>query len=205
MTTYSAIAAGEKDAESPIDESLIGKLDNNPHAMFEGASGAPRLQSAALATELQHPWELISTLTASASATLDFEQVLTSTYDEYIFRFVNIHPATNGAHFQAQFGTGATPTWQTSTYTASTHFQVSDGTNGVASSTSTGGLSGKLLFDEPTVSKFQIVGIDTRYSNLFRQDAAEIWITNAAVTSMRFKFSTGNIASGYIMCFGRRL
>ena len=48
MTTYTAITAGEKDPESPVDVNLIGKLDDNPHAMFEGATGAPRVQTAAL-------------------------------------------------------------------------------------------------------------------------------------------------------------
>jgi len=48
MATYSAVTAGEKDPESPIDVNLIGKLDQNPEAMIEGASGAPRIQTAAL-------------------------------------------------------------------------------------------------------------------------------------------------------------
>ncbi|MGB0732416.1 MAG: hypothetical protein ACPGPF_01580 [Pontibacterium sp.] len=48
MATYSAVAAGEKDADSPITVSLIDKLDQNPHAIAEGASGAPKIQTAAL-------------------------------------------------------------------------------------------------------------------------------------------------------------
>lgn len=48
MATYSAISAGEKDADSPITVGLIEKLDQNPHAIAEGASGAPRILSAAL-------------------------------------------------------------------------------------------------------------------------------------------------------------
>lgn len=48
MAVYSVVTAGEKDPESPIDVSLIGKLDQNPEAMIEGASGAPRIQTAAL-------------------------------------------------------------------------------------------------------------------------------------------------------------
>ena len=48
MATYSAVTAGQKDADSPINVSLIDKLDQNPHAIAEGASGAPKIQSAAL-------------------------------------------------------------------------------------------------------------------------------------------------------------
>ena len=43
---------------------------------------------------------LLSTLTASSSATLDFTSGLTSTYDQYIFKFINIHPQTNNVDFQ---------------------------------------------------------------------------------------------------------
>lgn len=48
MATYSAVSAGEKDADSPITVSLIDKLDQNPLAMFEGAAGAPKLSAAAI-------------------------------------------------------------------------------------------------------------------------------------------------------------
>tara|TARA_Y100000593_G_scaffold23728_1_gene47038 strand:- start:126 stop:1073 length:948 start_codon:yes stop_codon:yes gene_type:complete len=49
MATYSAVSASEKDADSIVDVSLIDKLDQNPHAIAEGASGAPQIQSAAIA------------------------------------------------------------------------------------------------------------------------------------------------------------
>jgi hypothetical protein len=42
---------------------------------------------------------LISTQTASASATIDFTSGIDSTYDSYVFKFINIHPATDGAQF----------------------------------------------------------------------------------------------------------
>jgi hypothetical protein len=32
--------------------------------------------------------------------TISFTTGLDSTYDEYIFKFINIHPATDGAEFQ---------------------------------------------------------------------------------------------------------
>jgi hypothetical protein len=37
---------------------------------------------------------LLSTQTASASATISFTSGIDSTYDSYVFKFYNIHPAT---------------------------------------------------------------------------------------------------------------
>ena len=45
---------------------------------------------------------LISTHTASASATLDITSGIDSTYDSYEFHFVNMHVGTNGAILQFQ-------------------------------------------------------------------------------------------------------
>ena len=45
---------------------------------------------------------LISTHTASASATLDITSGIDSTYDSYEFHYVNMHPASDGVTFQFQ-------------------------------------------------------------------------------------------------------
>ena len=42
---------------------------------------------------------LISTQTASSSSTIDFTSGIDSTYKEYIFKFINIHPSANGENF----------------------------------------------------------------------------------------------------------
>jgi hypothetical protein len=44
----------------------------------------------------------ISTATASSSASIEFTSGIDSTYKEYVFYFVNMHPATDGATFQFQ-------------------------------------------------------------------------------------------------------
>ena len=49
-------------------------------------------------------WTLIKTLTASSSATLSFvdgssDVVLDGTYDEYVFKFINIHPSDASTRF----------------------------------------------------------------------------------------------------------
>ena len=49
---------------------------------------------------------LISEQTASSSATIDFTSGIDSTYKEYIFKFINIHPSADASFtFQADTGT----------------------------------------------------------------------------------------------------
>ena len=45
---------------------------------------------------------LISTQTASSSATIDFTSGIDSTYKEYIFKLYDIHPATDGTDLSFQ-------------------------------------------------------------------------------------------------------
>ncbi len=82
MAIYSAVTAGEKDPESPIDVNLIGKLDDNPRAMIEGASGAPRVQTAALVSGEQMTTSNVLGQVAGATAggigTYTFAKALTS-------------------------------------------------------------------------------------------------------------------------------
>jgi hypothetical protein len=55
----------------------------------------------------------IATQTASSSASLSFTSGIDSTYKEYIFYFVNIHPATDGAFFTFQSDTGTNTNYNT--------------------------------------------------------------------------------------------
>lgn len=48
MATYTAITDTEIDPEKPVTTSLMTKLRDNPLAMFEGASGAPKIEPAAI-------------------------------------------------------------------------------------------------------------------------------------------------------------
>ena len=48
MTTYTAIANGEIDQDSPVTQPLMTALRDNPLSIAEGTSGAPKVQSAAL-------------------------------------------------------------------------------------------------------------------------------------------------------------
>ena len=50
--------------------------------------------------------KLLSTQTASASASISFTSDIDSTYDSYIFKFINMHPATDNVNFQVNFRDG---------------------------------------------------------------------------------------------------
>ena len=51
---------------------------------------------------------LLSTQTASSSASLSFTSGIDSTYDSYVFKFYDIHPSTNSVQFQVGFRDGGT-------------------------------------------------------------------------------------------------
>jgi len=67
---------------------------------------------------------LISTQTASSSANISFTSGIDSTYKEYIFKFIDIHPASEYGFFQFQADTGTNTNYNqaiTSTSFTSTH------------------------------------------------------------------------------------
>ena len=67
---------------------------------------------------------LLSTQTASSSSTISFTSSINSTYDSYIFKFINIHPATNETQFAFQVDTGTNTNYNqtiTSSYFRSLH------------------------------------------------------------------------------------
>jgi hypothetical protein len=76
----------------------------------------------------------ISTATASASASIEFTSGIDSTYKEYVFYFVNMHPQTEppstGARFSFQGSTDSGSNYNTTI--TSTHFKTQHGEDGSA-------------------------------------------------------------------------
>ena len=172
---------------------------------------------------------LISTQTASSSATIDFTSGIDSTYKEYIFKFYNIHPATDNVHFTFQADTGTNTNYnQTIT---STHFQAYHKEDGSSSSLDyvssfdqaqgtdfetfalgVGGdadqiMSGVLHIFDPSNTTFVKHFIATT-NNANRNDFsindfnAGYFNTTSALTRFRFKMSSNNIESGTIKLYG---
>jgi len=177
---------------------------------------------------------LIKTLTASTSATLDFlngasSVVFDDTYDAYVFKFYNIHPATNTAKLTFQADTGTNTNYNiavTSTFFTSQHRE--DGNNGAlgyeashdqAQGTAfqdiTNGIgnlndenmNGELKIFSPSSGTFVKHFISTVQSNYdtnwsMNSYMAGYFNTTTALTRAQFKMSSGNIDSGIIKLYG---
>ncbi len=176
----------------------------------------------------------IKTLTASSSATLSFvdgsdDVVLDSTYRTYIFKFINIHPATDAAQFSFQgstntgssYGVTITSTaWYATESEAggqsamsyyasldlaqSTNFQpltedVGNDNDQTASGTLTIFSPSSTTFVKHFISDFQHTQ-RTNYS--FRFFTAGYFNTTSAVDAVQFKMSSGNTDAGTIKLYG---
>jgi hypothetical protein len=172
---------------------------------------------------------LISTQTASSSASIEFTSGIDSTYKEYVFKFINIHPATDGAKFQFQTDTG-TNTNYNQTITSTTFYAFHsesgsssslsyDGSYDQAQGTSFQDLifyqgndadqqcSGTLQIFNPSssvfVKHFIARGVRASANDQISDEYTAGYInTTAALTRVRFKFSSGNIDSGTIKLYG---
>jgi len=170
----------------------------------------------------------IATQTASSSSYIDFTSGIDSTYKEYIFYFVNIHPNSSDDYFKFQGDTGTNTNYNqtiTSTFFRTTHnepdsftdlayrtgqdqaqgtsFQdLADGVDNDAD----GSLSGTLHLFNPSSTIFAKHFISTQQfmaSDGSRQTfIGGYFNTTNAITRLRFKFNSGNIDSGQILLFG---
>jgi hypothetical protein len=171
---------------------------------------------------------LLSTQTASASATISFTTGLNSTYDEYIFKFINIHPATDDVQFQFNMSTDTGSNYnvtKTSTFFRSFHdeadtlatLQYETG-NDLAQSTafqmlssgvgnaSDEHLSGTLTLFSPSSTTYvkHFISSSEKTSNGFSANdfSAGYGNTTSAVNAIQFKMSSGNIDDGIIKLYG---
>jgi len=75
---------------------------------------------------------LLSTQTASNSASISFTTGLDSTYDEYIFKFINVQPRTDDTSFRFQTSTDGGSNYgvtATTTYFLASHYEDNSATN----------------------------------------------------------------------------
>ena len=176
---------------------------------------------------------LIKTLTASSSATLSFvdgssDVVFDNTYPVYLFKFINIHPAsTQPFLFQASTDTGSSyGVTMTSTAFRVYHNEAgtatslsSDTGNDQAQSTSfqklhgnitnanDHGGSGELYIFSPSSTTFVKHFLSTINASLDDAVVQEQFIagyfnTTSAIDAIQFKMNSGNIDSGSIKLYG---
>jgi hypothetical protein len=171
---------------------------------------------------------LISTQTASASATIDFTSGIDDTYDSYVFKFINIHPETDGTHLQVGFRDGSTAydATMTTTFFRAGHAEDDGETylayrtdSDLAQSTSAQRLgifigsdndqccSGELKLFNPSSTTF-VKHFIARTSNTYYVDyhqdeyIAGYCNVTAAIDGVQFSMSSGNIDSGTIKMYG---
>ena len=171
----------------------------------------------------------ISKQTASSSATISFTSGIDSTYKEYIFYFVNIHPATDNTALSFQ-GNASGGSGYNETIT-STFFQANHSEDG-----SGGSLGYRTSEDQAQGTAFQQLGYGvgngndecaSGYLHLFNPSSttfvkhfisrvqvyhksdisydmysAGYFNTTSAIDEIQFKMSSGNMDSGDIILFG---
>jgi len=172
---------------------------------------------------------LISTQTASGSANLSFTSGIDSTYKEYVFKFINIHPATDNTTFtfnlSADGGSNYNVSKTTTVFRAfhdeadsSTELDYLDGLD-LANGTGVQALvenigngndessSGTLRLFEPSSATFvkHFIWEVPSYasSNAMNiQYGAGYANTNSAINAIQFTMGSGNIDSGVIKLYG---
>mgnify|MGYP003652903704 FL=1 len=171
---------------------------------------------------------LISTQTASSSATLSFTSGIDSTYKKYVFKFINIHPATDEAHFTVGFRDGGTAydAVKTTTYILSYHAEddsetslaynaagdLAQGTgfqrilHGVGNGNDESASGYLHLFDpsSTTFVKHFIAGGSSYNAGSYEYTTYVAGYNNvtAAIDGVQFKMSSGNIDSGVVKLYG---
>ena len=171
---------------------------------------------------------LLTTATASSSATLDFTSSINSTYDSYMFKFINIHPANNDVTFRFQGDTGTNTSYNqtiTNTFFGASHkednsaaslaYQTgSDQAQSTAFARLSAGIkndndasfAGTLTIFSPSNSTFvkHFISRGTSYESgdqIFDDYTAGYFNITTALTRFQFKMSGGNF-DGVIKLYG---
>ena len=177
---------------------------------------------------------LIKTLTASSSATLSFvdgadDVVLDSTYPIYVFKFINIHPETDGAEFKFNLSVDTGSNYNVTKTTthiyafhteddevASLNYDTSrDLAQGTGFQNLTGdtgnnndqSLSGSLQIFNPSSTTFVkhfLANTNSYYSSdsSYNSYVSGYGNTTSAVDAVRFQMSADAIDAGVIKLYG---
>jgi hypothetical protein len=172
---------------------------------------------------------LISEQTASSSATIDFTSGIDSTYDSYVFKFINIHPATDDQTLQFNMSSDGGSNYnvtKTTTFFRAYHGEGGGGgvleyrtANDLAQATgfqdlTTGSsnsndacINSELKIFSPSSTTFVKHFIARTIDLATGEYAMDMYAagygnTTSAVDAIQFKMSSGNIDSGVIKLYG---
>ena len=172
---------------------------------------------------------LLETQTASSSSTISFTDNIDDTYDEYVFKFIDIHPGTDNKILQFQVDTGTNTNYNQTLTTTSFRAYIDEGdtetslayvgSNDQAQGTSfeflAGGIGadndqcgvGTLHLFNPSSTTFvkhffAVTHISEASDYTENRFQAGYINTTTAITRVQFKMSSGNIDSGVIKLYG---
>lgn len=180
------------------------------------AIGAGKVTNAMLATA--PAMVLIQTITAANQATIDFTSI--GSYKKFKLIGTLLVPITNGATAQLYYGTGGTPTYAITNY--DTAFTTHDSSNsgggyGAVGDTKIVLYNGGVANASPGVSLDLTILLDasnfviligsghTRFSGGAQRvnwNISSQWTMAAALTAIRFNFSSGNVNTGTLSLYG---
>ena len=170
----------------------------------------------------------ISKQTASSSASISFTSGIDSTYKEYIFYFVNLHPQNDNVTFQFQVSTDGGSTYGVTATTTSfrglhteadttslaysastdlaqsTNFQYLTGNMGADNDQADVGIlhlfnPSSTTFVKHFMANFNNCGESNISLNTFN---AGYFNTTSAIDAIKFEITSGNIDSGDILLYG---
>jgi hypothetical protein len=172
---------------------------------------------------------LISSQTASASASISFTTGINSTYKEYVFYFINMHPATDNVKFEFNMSTDGGSNYNIAkTTTTFEAYHKEDGSTSAVTYQGGGDLAQGTGFqelldgvgngnDESATGTLTLFNpSSTTYvkhfiSTMNMYNAGDFSIndfiagygnTTSAVNAIQFKMSSGNIDDGTILMYG---
>ncbi len=172
---------------------------------------------------------LLATETASSSATISFTSNIDSTYKEYVFKFIDIHPETDASYFTFQGETGTNTDYNetmTTTFFSSYHDEADTATNlgygtgddqaqatgfqritGLVGNENDESASGALHIFDPSNTTFvkhfyaRTQFVDRGPASVEIYSAGYFNVTTA-LTRFQFKFHQGDIDAGVIKMYG---
>ena len=173
---------------------------------------------------------LISEQTASSSANISFTSGIDSTYKEYVFKFINIHPETDNVYFQMNFSADSGSNYNVAkTTTAFNAYHAEDGSGGTIAYASGNDLgqgtgvkyltgSGQGNANDESVSGYMHLfdPSNTTFVKHFFSNVSYYYLTNemgntftagygnttSAVDAVQFTMSSGDIEAGTFKLYG---
>jgi hypothetical protein len=173
---------------------------------------------------------LLATQTASDSATLAFTSGINSDYIEYVFDFINMHPATDGTKFQCNFSIDGGSNYNVnktssafmarhreSDASASLAFYATESLDDATgyqplsikgvNNDADGQSSGTMSLMNPSSTSYVKQYISRAVSMQEDDEATDSYVggfidSTSAVNAVIFQFASGNIEAGTIKMYG---